>query len=1399
MRLPNITSSNSIIQKIKELDQQRFKLDAQITSGQKLTLPEDDGMRLGRVIQLETQKGQLTQYQRNASYAKEYLDSGYLNLDKLRELNQRGQEIARTAGSSLNGPAMETYGFELDQLIEEALNRVNSSHRKQALFGGTKLKPEFENSDILLGKREKKTFTFNEVGALGNDGKRRVNQDEVITFALNGREYVVQSKINGLSTETISTRLKDLINNDSELISDSLSYETSDYKAFVRGASSNSSYRNPKVSLDAEIATNGDLLIHGNVGESYQASSAYTTKWNPNYYFPEQLEEKLNIETALRYPGVNYSNLSQSEKALVDNAVKGSDWSRNLTVASSQVEGTSSLAVEHTENWRRLSIYKEGDIVEHDGKLFESIGSANVNHSPVNSGTDYWREIGSGYDVPREDWNLEVTGTNSRFYYTSPDGKLFADVSSATTHAQTILLATKIQEYQQSDNPGAALATDLANSVKRVAVPVNEFSINGSESESAVFFDPETLEYKLVAAAEGGSVVKGTFVKDNGQVFSSTGRFQNNDVILNEGKYFLVQDSTKVDPTNLEHIVENFPPQGDVHSYNGPVLKLSAATSFNINAGQYLHDDSNNKYYLANQKLSLTAADITSVLSQATATATTLPKNPASLETFNSSPFSAGNYISPNGTSVMVATDSMRGTFDPKKDYSVGDVTWDGVDGNGKGVYYELKSKHLGEWKTGEVVSQGETIYHQGKLYEATNAISLVNNTESNFVSNWQEIGTPPNPPTASQLSNLTIGTSALNVSVTVENEAMMNAAITNPANNKYFKDVSTTTNPAAVFLPSGLLDVGYGPDRVNLKKGQYVHDTENNKYFAVKTDTSFSLTDPAIQSTYFSGTSPNIIGLTERSDGNVFLLGDTLPSEGKEIIYSASRKLEAKTGDFVYDPDNNDFYVAKQDITKPASWVSGVPASSGEMTSANGKLYFANSSITGTSNTLASFGSNWTEATTWKEGFAVSAGEHVYRNGEYYTTNADISPANNTDTNFVTNWTKQTIPDYSLQEGSFFSKVGSSLTVSGPRSAEQGDDWSPNLSYDYGQIVYHEGQYFQCQENGFNNYLNIPSLSGDLPLVTPSDINIPTITGQLVANDVWLTVEKPLNHVFKFKVENSNRPSVGIQPAGSSGIDAKAEAIVDAEGEVVGLKVIEPGRYFFGSSSGGEVPPTFQKAKVILSDGQEMEADILWGQNPSDPGPYKILGFDISGDVPLKGTSMSASVGDNFSFATGTKTFLDHRDAQGKVLNVTYTGSKKNSEYYIGNESKMSAFLDADNNGTKELGDVVNSLVGLRDALTNATPSHYSQEVEDEEMELLQQEDKLINKMGELSARMLRMETVKAHDEDYFVQLDSRISNDVDIDLSEAIMRLTRLSTSYQAALQIGSQLLNTSLLNYL
>ena len=43
------------------------------------------------------------------------------------------------AGSNLNESAAETYGFEINQLIEEALNRVNATHRGRALFLGNRI------------------------------------------------------------------------------------------------------------------------------------------------------------------------------------------------------------------------------------------------------------------------------------------------------------------------------------------------------------------------------------------------------------------------------------------------------------------------------------------------------------------------------------------------------------------------------------------------------------------------------------------------------------------------------------------------------------------------------------------------------------------------------------------------------------------------------------------------------------------------------------------------------------------------------------------------------------------------------------------------------------------------------------------------------------------------------------------------------------------------------------------------------------------------------------------------------------------------------------------------------------------------------------------------------------
>ena len=160
MRVPNVTTSENLLDVIKKLDRRQLQLQRQISDGQMITLPEDDGIKMGLLVRMETEKNTLVQYQRNASYATEYLNASHLNLDKLRELGIRSQELARTSGSGLNYVAMETNAQEMNQLLEEAVTRINATHRKRALFGGTYTKPKFGSTDVIQSQRFEKKLSL---------------------------------------------------------------------------------------------------------------------------------------------------------------------------------------------------------------------------------------------------------------------------------------------------------------------------------------------------------------------------------------------------------------------------------------------------------------------------------------------------------------------------------------------------------------------------------------------------------------------------------------------------------------------------------------------------------------------------------------------------------------------------------------------------------------------------------------------------------------------------------------------------------------------------------------------------------------------------------------------------------------------------------------------------------------------------------------------------------------------------------------------------------------------------------------------------------------------------------------------------------------------------------------
>ena len=106
----------------------------------------------------------------------------------------------------------------------------------------------------------------------------------------------------------------------------------------------------------------------------------------------------------------------------------------------------------------------------------------------------------------------------------------------------------------------------------------------------------------------------------------------------------------------------------------------------------------------------------------------------------------------------------------------------------------------------------------------------------------------------------------------------------------------------------------------------------------------------------------------------------------------------------------------------------------------------------------------------------------------------------------------------------------------------------------------------------------------------------------------------------MKFSPERDDAPVVTIQSVGNSGIDASAKAVVDAHGRIVGL-LLEPQVL---------APATRERClpEKESSFNTELEATILWEENPSDLGPYRIAGFDISSEPVATGAPSGPRLG---------------------------------------------------------------------------------------------------------------------------------------------------------------------------
>jgi flagellar hook-associated protein 3 FlgL len=162
--------------------------------------------------------------------------------------------------------------------------------------------------------------------------------------------------------------------------------------------------------------------------------------------------------------------------------------------------------------------------------------------------------------------------------------------------------------------------------------------------------------------------------------------------------------------------------------------------------------------------------------------------------------------------------------------------------------------------------------------------------------------------------------------------------------------------------------------------------------------------------------------------------------------------------------------------------------------------------------------------------------------------------------------------------------------------------------------------------------------------------------------------------------------------------------------------------------------------------------------------------------------------------------------DPSGRVTQVDYSGNTDIAEFEIAPNTLFSTQVpgaNASGSGPRGLvlddrsgADLFSHLIELRDYLeagnTDAISSTSSQQ-------LAKDANHLVLHLGTSGALQSRLETTASLLDQRSLSVDTLISKEADADLAQTLVRLSEIQTAYQAALQSGGRILNSSLLDFL
>ena len=137
MRIATHSVSDTILRQIQQLNSDQAKLQTQVSTGLRISQPEDDPAAFARVVNFQSELRQNAQYASNAATALATSQASSAGLKSLKDVSDRAGEIAALGNDVLGSGTMQSYAVEVNQLIEQATQVANSTYQGNSLYAGT--------------------------------------------------------------------------------------------------------------------------------------------------------------------------------------------------------------------------------------------------------------------------------------------------------------------------------------------------------------------------------------------------------------------------------------------------------------------------------------------------------------------------------------------------------------------------------------------------------------------------------------------------------------------------------------------------------------------------------------------------------------------------------------------------------------------------------------------------------------------------------------------------------------------------------------------------------------------------------------------------------------------------------------------------------------------------------------------------------------------------------------------------------------------------------------------------------------------------------------------------------------------------------------------------------------